>query len=126
MNSMTALGLRAPATRSGDIFSDFVGGLARQGASSALTPAVIAQVSDGVVQRLMAAGVVQQITDAAVPRLLADTAFQSRVGAAAGTSAAKELALPVYIAAGALGLGAIALVVMAVRRVRSNPSRRAR
>ena len=125
MSNLTALGLRAPQ-RSGTVFDDFFGGLARQGAASALTPAVIAQVSDGVVQRLMAAGVVQQITDAAVPRLLADTAFQSRVGAAAGTSAARELALPMYIAAGAVGVGALALVVMAVRRVRSNPSRRAR
>ena len=92
--------------------------------SAALTPAVIGQISDGVVQRLMAAGAIQQITDAAVPRLLADKAFQSRVGGAAGTSAAKELALPVYIAAGALAVGAIALVVFAVRGPRSNPSRR--
>ena len=75
--------------------------------------------------RLMAAGAVQQIADVVVPRLLADTAFQTRVGTAAGNAAVASLKTPAMIAAGALAVGALALVWMATTRAtRSNPSRR--
>jgi len=122
---MTARSRGMTVRPSGDVFSDFVSPIARQGAAGARTPEVIGQVSDGVVTRLMAAGAVQQIADAVVPRLLADTAFQTRVGTAAGNAAVASLKTPAMIAAGALAVGALALVWMAATRpTRSNPSRR--
>lgn len=122
---MTARSREMTVRPSGDVFSDFLSGLARAGASGALTPEVIGQVSDGVVTRLMAAGAVQQVADSVVPRLLADTAFQTRVGTAAGNAAVASLRAPAMIAAGALAVGALALVWMtATRPTRSNPSRR--
>lgn len=65
----------------------------------------------------------QQVADAVVLRLSADTALQERVGAAAGKAAAEKLSVPVYIATGAVVVGALALVYMAVTRSSTKESR---
>lgn len=59
--------------------------------------------------------IAQQLGATIAPILQADTNFQHNLGSAIGQEVGRQFRVPVYLAAGALAIGAIALVYGAVK-----------